>query len=131
MAEIGLASMLPDHHADDPDLLEGLSLAELHALSGAMLSPEQQDHLSALLERNRQQALTPDEEDELNRLLERIDYLNILKARARLTLQYREFLVGTGQLSTQPTVSDDAPSQDRIARAIAEVDLKRLATGGT
>jgi hypothetical protein len=124
-----MATMLPNSPANDPDLLEGLSQAELHALSVVMLSSEQQDHLSALLGRNRQQTLTPDEEDALGRLLKRIDYLNILKARARLTLQYREFLARTGQLSPQPAASDDAPPQDRIARAIAEVNLERLATG--
>lgn len=122
--------MLPNSPTNDPDLLEGLSEAELHALAVATLSPEQQNHLSALLERNRQQTLTPDEEDELDRLLKRIDYLNILKARARLTLQYREFLAKTRQLSAQPSASDDAPPQDRITRAIAEIDLERLATGG-
>jgi hypothetical protein len=66
--------MLPNSPANDPDLLEGLSQAELHALSVVMLSPEQQQHLSALLERNRQQTLTPDEEDELDRLLKRIQH---------------------------------------------------------
>lgn len=71
---------------DDPDLLTGLSEAELHALAVTMWSPEQQDHLSALLERNLQQTLTLDEEDALDRLLKRIDYLNILKGSARLTL---------------------------------------------
>ena len=91
----------------EEDLLEGLSKAELHALSVAMLSPEQQDHLSALLERNRQQTLTPDEEDELDRLLKRIDNLNFLKARALLTLQHREFLARTGQAMPKPTNSDD------------------------
>ncbi len=121
--------MLPNSPANDPDLLEGLSQAELYALSVAMLSPEQQDHLSALLGRNRQQTLTPDEEDELDRLLDRIDYVNILKARAQLTLQYREFLARTGQLSPQSAANDGAPPQDRIARAIAEVNLERLATG--
>lgn len=121
--------MLPYSPANDPDLLEGLSQAELHALSVAMLSPEQQEHLSALLECNRQQTLTPDEEDELGRLLKRIDYHNILKARARLALQYRQFLVRTGRLSSQPAAGYSAPPHDRIALAIADVDLERLAAG--
>ncbi len=101
----------------------------MHILAVATVSSEQQDRLNLLLERNRQQTSTPDEEDELNRLLKRIDYLNILKARARLTLQYREFLARTGQLPAQPTASDDAPPQERIARAIAEIDLEQLAVG--
>ncbi|MBE2233583.1 MAG: hypothetical protein IAE85_08825 [Anaerolinea sp.] len=33
------------------------------------------------------------------------------------------------QLSPQPVASDEAPSQDRIARAITEVNLEQLATG--
>lgn len=121
--------MLPNSPISESDLLEGLSQAELHALSVAMLSSEQQDRLSALLELNRQQTLVPDEEDELNRLLKRIDYLAILKARARFTLQYREFLARTGQLAPQPTASADASTQERIARAIAEIDLERLEAG--
>jgi hypothetical protein len=121
--------MLPNSPANYSDLLESPRQAELHALSVAILSPEQQEHLSALLERNRQRTLTPHEEDELGRLLKRIDYLNTLKARAQLTLQYLEFLARTGQLSPQPAASNDAPPQDRIARAIAEVDLERLAIG--
>lgn len=119
--------MLPNSPTNDPDLLESLSQAELHALSVAMLSPEQRDHLSALLERNRQQTLTPDEEDEIDRLLKRIDYLNILKARARLTLKYREFVARTGEpLSNEPAI-DEASVKGRIDRAIAEIDLERLA----
>ena len=72
----------------DPDLLSGLSEIELQALSEGVLSVEHQDRLSALLERNRDQRLTDDEAAELDRYLEQIDSLNILKARARLTLRH-------------------------------------------
>lgn len=73
---------------DDPDLLPGLSEMELQALSQGVLSVEHQDRLSALLERNREQVLTEGEAAELDRYLEQIDSLNILKARARLTLRH-------------------------------------------
>ena len=52
-----------------------------------MLSPQHQERLSELLQRNRNQTLTPAETQELNGLLDDIDLLNILKARAKLTLQ--------------------------------------------
>ena len=73
---------------DDPDLLIGLSEIELNALSEGMLAIEHQEKLSVLLERNREQMLTAVEAEELDRYLEQIDSLNILKARARLTLQH-------------------------------------------
>lgn len=112
---------------DDVDLPTGLSEAESHALSVAMLSCEQQDRLSVLLERNKQQALTPADEEELDRFIQRIDYLNILKARARLTLKYREFLATTGEPSPGEPANDEASVKARIDRAIAEIDLERLA----
>ena len=73
---------------DDPDLLTGMSEIELNALSEGMLAVEHQERLSALLDRNREQSLTANEAQELDRYLEQIDSLNILKARARLTLQH-------------------------------------------
>lgn len=63
------------------------------------------------------------------RITPKIDYLNILKTRTRLALQYREFSARTRQLSPQPAASNDAPPEDRIARAITEVNLEQLATG--
>lgn len=73
---------------DDPDLLPGLSEPELYALGEGTLAVEHQERLDALLERNRQQPLSDGEAEELDRYLEQIDSLNILKARARLTLQH-------------------------------------------
>ncbi|MEZ4733719.1 MAG: hypothetical protein R3E79_42015 [Caldilineaceae bacterium] len=70
----------------DPDLLLGLSQPELHALAFCKLAPEQQVRLDDLLERNGNQALSPEEIAELDKLLEDIDYLNVLKTRARYTL---------------------------------------------
>jgi len=75
---------------DDSDLLIGLSEIELNALSKGMLAVEHQERLNALLERNREQTLTAGEAEELDRYLEQIDTLNILKARARLTVQHLE-----------------------------------------
>lgn len=75
---------------NDPDLLTGLSETELHALSQGVLSVEHQGRLSALLERNREQSLTAQEAEELDRYVEQVDSLNILKAKALLTLRYLE-----------------------------------------
>lgn len=76
----------------DPDLLSGLSEIELQALSEGVLSVEHQDRLSALLERNRDQALTDDEAAELDRYLEQIDSLNILTHTATLTANAADHL---------------------------------------
>ena len=53
-----------------------------------MLAAEHQERLSVLLEGNRQETLSVSEAKELDRFLEQIDSLNILKARARLTLEH-------------------------------------------
>jgi len=76
-------------HAVDPDLLVSLSDAELQALADSVLVPRQQERLSDLLRRNRDEGLSADEERELDRLLERVDQMNVLKARAIYTLQQR------------------------------------------
>ncbi len=73
--------------SDDPDLLSGLSIAELQALAAGMLSAQRQAELSALLAENDSTPLAAEDAEELDRLLEQIDVLSILKARARLTLQ--------------------------------------------
>jgi len=73
----------------DPDLLPGLSEAELRALAQGVLSSAHQERLNELLRRNREEGLSPDEERELDRLLELVDSMNVLKARAAYTLQQR------------------------------------------
>jgi hypothetical protein len=73
--------------SDDPDLLSEVSFSELQALADGMLAPEHQDRLSELLSRNQEQTLTEREAEELDQLLAKIDALNLLKARAKLTLQ--------------------------------------------
>ena len=73
----------------DPELLVGLSDAELETLADSMLVPRQQDRLSHLLQLNREGGLGTKEEQELNRLLEQVDQMNVLKARALYTLHER------------------------------------------
>ena len=73
--------------SDDPDLLSGLSIAELQALAEGMLSARCQAELSDLLAENDRAPLAAEDAEELDRLLEQIDVLSILKARAQLTLQ--------------------------------------------
>jgi hypothetical protein len=74
---------------NDPDLLVGLTEAELKFLAEGMLSPSHQTWLNELLEKNATTNLTPQEEEELDKLLGQIDSMNLLKARAQYTLQQR------------------------------------------
>lgn len=71
----------------DPDLIVGLSAAELKALASGRLAPGSQDRLDDLLEKNRQGRLSVDEARELDELVDYMDQMNVLKARATLTLQ--------------------------------------------
>jgi hypothetical protein len=73
--------------SDDPDLLSEVSISELKALADGMLAPDHQNRLIELLNRNREQTLTKSETAELDQLLVQVDALNLLKARAKLTLQ--------------------------------------------
>lgn len=77
---------LTSHPPVDSNLLTGLSQSELRALAFCALAPQQQAHLDELVERNASNKLSPDEIAELDKLLEDIDYLNVLKTRARYTL---------------------------------------------
>jgi hypothetical protein len=70
----------------DPDLLIGLSLEELQALAEGLLAPRVQVQLEELLLNGAEQQLSFDEEAKLDRILLQIDQLNILKTRARYTL---------------------------------------------
>ncbi len=71
----------------DADFLVGLSEAELKALASGRLAVSSQERLDELLETNRQGRLNVDEARELDELVDYIDQMNILKARASLTLQ--------------------------------------------
>ena len=73
----------------DPELLVGLSDAELETLADGILVPRLQDRLSHLLQLNREGGLGTEEEQELDRLLEQVDQMNVLKARALHTLNQR------------------------------------------
>ena len=71
---------------DDPEILTGMAEVELTALAESKLAPEAQQQLKRLSEKSGGQTLSKNESEDLARLLEQIDYLNILKARARYTL---------------------------------------------
>ncbi len=73
--------------ASSVDMLSGLSKSELLALAHSKLAPERQSRLDDLLAKQEESGLTEEESDELDSLLAQIDHLNILKARALLTLQ--------------------------------------------
>ena len=72
-----------------PELLVGLSDAELETLADGMLVLRLQDRPSHLLQLNREGDLNTEEEQELDRLLEQVDQMNVLKARALYTLNQR------------------------------------------
>ena len=73
---------------EDEDLLSNISSAELQALSTIALAPSIQTQLSDLLDRNSENQLSPEEITLLDRILEQVDQLNLLKARARYTLNH-------------------------------------------
>jgi hypothetical protein len=74
----------------EPEMLIGLSVGELEALSESLLAPAAQARLDYLLASNTEGRLSTDETEELERLLERVDQLSILKTRARYTLQLQK-----------------------------------------
>jgi hypothetical protein len=71
----------------DPDMLVNLSEPELQVLANGMLSSAHQQRLSELLQHNRAETIDSAAEAELDHLIEHVDYMNILKARAKYTLQ--------------------------------------------
>ncbi|BAY75912.1 hypothetical protein NIES25_23610 [Nostoc linckia NIES-25] len=70
----------------DPELLIGLSVDELQALAESSLFTKTQIQLQELLNKNFENHLSNEESEILNRLLAQVDQLNILKNRARYTL---------------------------------------------
>ncbi len=70
----------------DPELLIGLSVDELQALAESSLFPTTQIQLQELLNKNSENHLSNEESEILDRLLAQVDQLNILKTRARYTL---------------------------------------------
>ena len=73
----------------DPEILMGLSEAELQALAQSALAPVEQSRLDDLLSRNADTQLSEEERAELDRLLDHVDQLTILKTRARYTLAHQ------------------------------------------
>ncbi len=76
------------------DEMSGLSLDELQALADSMLAPTAQTQLNELLARNADNQLSADETEVLDRLLTQVDQLNILKTRARYTLNLQRRISG-------------------------------------
>ncbi|MEH2074707.1 MAG: hypothetical protein V7K57_09990 [Nostoc sp.] len=70
----------------DSELLIGLSLDELQALAESSLFTREQIQLQELLIKNSENNLSNEETETLDRLLAQIDQLNIIKTRARYTL---------------------------------------------
>ncbi|UBF28694.1 hypothetical protein K9N68_13095 [Kovacikia minuta CCNUW1] len=73
--------------ASNEELLTGLSLEELQALANSQLALAEQTQLGDLLAQNAEGQLSADATATLDRLLTQVDNLNILKTRARYTLQ--------------------------------------------
>jgi hypothetical protein len=71
----------------DDKILVGLSQGELEALAEIKLGISEQTQLDELLEKNGDGLLDESEMVSLDNLIEKIDRLNLLKARARYTLQ--------------------------------------------
>jgi hypothetical protein len=69
------------------ELLVGLSVAELEALTDSLLAPAAQQRLDELISRRKQKQLTTSEEASLDSILNQVDHLTILKARALVTLE--------------------------------------------
>ncbi|QQE63548.1 hypothetical protein GFS31_02150 [Leptolyngbya sp. BL0902] len=72
---------------NDPELLTGLNHEELVVLAESALSIDAQSQLHNLLSQNAEGELVAEDLATLNQLLARVDDLNLLKARARYTLQ--------------------------------------------
>ena len=70
----------------DTELLIGLSLDELQALVESVLSPKTQTQLDKLLMKNSENQLSNEEFETLDKLLAQVDQLNIIKTKARYTL---------------------------------------------
>ena len=74
----------------DPEMLVGLSVGELEALSESLLAPAAQARLDDLSARNAERLLSAAELAELESLLERVDQLTVVKTRARYTLHHQK-----------------------------------------
>jgi hypothetical protein len=77
--------------------LPGLNAQELHVLAEAMVAPDRQQRLNALLGKNRLGDLSPQEQRELDGMLAEVDQVALLKARARYTISLISADSETGQ----------------------------------
>ena len=66
--------------------LSNMNLHELRALAEAVVAPNRQQRLKALLDKNRRGELTPKEQAILDEMLTEVDQVALLKARARYTM---------------------------------------------
>ena len=66
--------------------LSNMNLRELRALAEAVVSPDRQQQIEVLLDKNRRGELSPEEQDALDELLTGADQVALLKARARYTM---------------------------------------------
>lgn len=73
---------------DDAELLTGVSVDELDALAAGILVPSAQARLDELLAEAQQNRLSASAAAELDDLLNKVDQLNLLKARARYTINH-------------------------------------------
>jgi hypothetical protein len=86
LLDVATYQQLLERKPTDPDLLVGISEAELEALATSQLAPASQLLLAELLAKQKDDTLTAAESEELDKLLSQIDQLTILKTRARYTL---------------------------------------------
>lgn len=73
---------------NDPELLTSVSIDELEALAAGVLVPTSQVRLDELLVGAKEHRLSINDETELDNLLHKVDQLNLLKARARYTIDH-------------------------------------------
>jgi hypothetical protein len=72
--------------SSNTELLAGVSIDELEALAAGMLVPSTQGRLEELMAGAEHDSLSANEAAELDGLLNKVDQLNLLKARARFTI---------------------------------------------
>lgn len=90
MLDLETYNRLKNYLRSDTELLTNLSIDELQALAESMLAPKEQEELERLLVKNKETQLSADENDLLDKMLAKIDRLNIIKTRARYTLNQLE-----------------------------------------
>lgn len=90
MLDLETYNRLRNYLRSDTELLTNLSIDELQALAESILAPKEQEELERLLFKNKETQLSADENDLLDKMLAKVDRLNIIKTRARYTLNQLE-----------------------------------------